>query len=465
MKLKMMCIVVSMMIGASILTAGCGEKKEDIQVELTVAAQPVEMSVVESIQSQAKALNTIDPMQPFDDMMPLKEMIGNAHYVGLGEASHGSSEIFTMKFRIVKFLVTEMGFTNFGIEEDWGNGLKLNEYIHTGKGNPREFLKLLYPADEIVAMVEWMKDYNADPAHDKKIQFIGLDLKTLDPDVFNKVIDYVKLYHPEILTEVEESYKGLPATAVNLTEYMKLTAEKKKKFNANATKVVKLLENKTEQMSNEIDASELVWVKGTAKAIENFTTMMIPSDYTQIVTIHDQYLADHAEWAQQALGGKTMVWGHNIHVAKGVIDKEMYPKVAGQFLKERYGDQYVVIGTTTTKGEFTAFSEGKLATDTIQQNENSSNYKLGEVPYEMFMLDVRNLKDQAKEWAQREQPFFDGIAQIIPDRTQYFNASLSEQFDILFHICETSPSQFSESSWRKQMMALRDYKRCYRCSK
>ena len=38
-----------------------------------------------------------------------------------------------MKFRLVKYLVTEMGFTNFAMEEDWGNGLKLNEYIQTGK--------------------------------------------------------------------------------------------------------------------------------------------------------------------------------------------------------------------------------------------------------------------------------------------------------------------------------------------
>ena len=64
-------------------------------------------------------------------------MIGNAQYVGLGENTHGSS--FTMKFRLVKYLVTEMGFTNFTMEEDWGNGLKLNEYIQTGKGNPRDF--------------------------------------------------------------------------------------------------------------------------------------------------------------------------------------------------------------------------------------------------------------------------------------------------------------------------------------
>ena len=41
------------------------------------------------------------------------------------------------------------------------------------KGNPREFLKLLYPTDEIIAMIEWMKDYNADPSNKKRSNLLG----------------------------------------------------------------------------------------------------------------------------------------------------------------------------------------------------------------------------------------------------------------------------------------------------
>ena len=67
---------------------------------------------------------------------------------------------------------------------------------------------MLYPTDEIIAMIEWMKDYNADPSN-KKIQFIGLDLKALDQGSFNKVIDYVRLHRPDLLAEVEENYKEL----------------------------------------------------------------------------------------------------------------------------------------------------------------------------------------------------------------------------------------------------------------
>ncbi len=49
------------------------------------------------------------------------------------------------------------------------------------KGNPREFLKLLYPTDEIIAMIEWMKDYNADPSNKKKDPIYWARLKGVGP--------------------------------------------------------------------------------------------------------------------------------------------------------------------------------------------------------------------------------------------------------------------------------------------
>ncbi|UKS29704.1 erythromycin esterase family protein [Paenibacillus sp. HWE-109] len=434
----------AVVLSAAILTAGCSTKPAE-KPEQTGTIRPIETaqisqnSIAKSLEMQAKQLKTVDPKQPLDDLKPLKDMIGNANYVGLGEATHGSSEIFTMKHRLVKYLVTELGFTNFGIEEDWGNGLKLNEYIQTGKGNPRDFLKLLYPTDEIVAMVEWMREYNADPINKKKIQFIGLDLKMLDQSVFDKVINYVKEHHPDLLPEVEQSYKELSSVAGNLQEYMKLTAEVKEKHKTNAQKVVKLLEDKTKS-NNETGSLELAWVIGTAKVIENFTKMVIPADYPTMVKLHDQYLAEHAVWAQGQFGGKTMVWGHNIHIAKGVITEKWYPKVAGEFLKERLGDQYVAIGTTTTEGKFTAFSEGKIAADTIQKNENSSNYMFGQVPYAQFLLDLHKLNGAAQQWVKEKQPFLDGIAQIVPNEPQYYDVSLQEQFDIMVHIQKTTPS-------------------------
>ncbi|MGH1284884.1 erythromycin esterase family protein [Bacillus toyonensis] len=434
------------MVSTAILVAGGGEVGKAQTVAVEDSAQSIQKNIVKSIQSQAHPLKTIEPSKPFEDLKPFKKMIGSAQYVGLGENTHGSSEIFTMKFRLVKYLVTEMGFTNFTMEEDWGNGLKLNEYIQTGKGNPREFLKLLYPTDEIIAMIEWMKDYNADPSNKKKIQFIGLDLKTMDQSAFNKVIDYVKQHRPDLRAEVEENYKDLSSFTGSIQEYMNLAPEMKEKFKANAEKVAQLLKDEKEQANKDVGSSEYIWVKATANAIEKFTTMLLSNDYQNVIKLHEQYLADHAMWAQETFGGKTMVWAHNIHIAKGIIDEKLYPDVAGQFLKERLDNNYVTIGSTTTEGNFTLYSEynpstgGKIATDNIPKNVNSFNYTLGKVPYKMFLLDNRHLKGHAEKWVRAKRPLLSIGGQLLPDGSLYFDTSLLEQFDIIFHIRKTSPS-------------------------
>ncbi|MBJ8074641.1 erythromycin esterase family protein [Bacillus toyonensis] len=444
-KKKRYCGMVAM-VSTAILVAGGGEVGKAQTVAVEDSAQSIQKNIVKSIQSQAHPLKTIEPSKPFEDLKPLKKMIGSAQYVGLGENTHGSSEIFTMKFRLVKYLVTEMGFTNFTMEEDWGNGLKLNEYIQTGKGNPREFLKLLYPTDEIIAMIEWMKDYNADPSNKKKIQFIGLDLKTMDQSVFNKVIDYVKQHRPDLRAEVEENYKDLSSFTGSIQEYINLAPEMKAKFKANAEKVAQLLKDEKEQTNKDVGSSEYIWVKATANAIEKFTTMLLSNDYPNVIKLHEQYLADHAMWAQETFGGKTMVWAHNIHMAKGIIDEKLYPDAAGQFLKERLDNNYVTIGSTTTEGNFTLYSEynpstgGKIATDTIPQNVKSFNYTLGKVPYKMFLLDNRHLKGHAEKWVRAKRPLLSIGGQLLPDGSLYFDTSLLEQFDIIFHIRKTSPS-------------------------
>lgn len=430
------------MVSTALLVTGCVEVGNAQTVAVENSGQSIPKNIVKSIQSQAYPLKTIEPSKSFEDLKPLKKMIGNAQYVGLGENTHGSSEIFTMKFRLVKYLVTEMGFTNFTMEEDWGNGLKLNEYIQTGKGNPRDFLNLLYPTDEILAMIEWMKDYNANPSNTKKIQFIGLDLKELDQGCFNKVIDYVKLHRPNLLAEVEENYKELSAFHGSTKEYMDLAPEIKEKFKANAERVTRLLKDENGQANTEIVSSEYIWAKATAIAIEKFTTMLIPNDYPSMLKLHEQYLTDHVMWAQETLGGKTMVWGHNIHIAKGIIDEELYPYVAGQFLKERLDNNYVTIGSTTTEGNFTLYNDtgDKIITNPIPQDVNSFNYTLGKVPYKMFLLDNRHLKGPADKWVKAKRPLLSIGARLLPNDSAYFNKSLLEQFDIIFHIRKTSPS-------------------------
>lgn len=80
------------------------------------------------------------PTGSLADLHPLESMIGGARVVGMGEGTHGTSEFFSMKDRLFRFMVEKMGFTVFAMEANWTDGLKIEEYVTTGRGDIRKAL-------------------------------------------------------------------------------------------------------------------------------------------------------------------------------------------------------------------------------------------------------------------------------------------------------------------------------------
>src|SRR4029077_15626620 len=81
------------------------------------------------IAGHAIRLTTPEAGHGFEDMQPLKQVVGKARIVALGEATHGTHEFFQLKHRMVEFLASQMGFTIFAIEANMPEAYKLNEYV------------------------------------------------------------------------------------------------------------------------------------------------------------------------------------------------------------------------------------------------------------------------------------------------------------------------------------------------
>ena len=144
--------------------------------------EPAPKEVRDWFRSQAVPLKTSLPGSGFEDMQPLKAMIGDARIVSVGEATHGTREFFQLKHRMLEFLVSEMGFTIFGIEANWPESLAVNDYVLKGKRDPAKALAGLYfwtwNTEEVLDMIRWMRHYNEDPTHERKIKFQGFDMQT-----------------------------------------------------------------------------------------------------------------------------------------------------------------------------------------------------------------------------------------------------------------------------------------------
>src|SRR5438132_106316 len=69
------------------------------------------------------------PLHRSDDLDPLMEQIGEARYVLLGEASHGTSEYYAWRHRLSERLIREKGFSFIAVEGDWPDCYRVNRYI------------------------------------------------------------------------------------------------------------------------------------------------------------------------------------------------------------------------------------------------------------------------------------------------------------------------------------------------
>jgi erythromycin esterase-like protein len=94
-------------------------------------AQTVDENAVATLAEEARQFS--HPLKTREDLDPLMERIGEAHFVLLGEASHGTSDYYQWRARLSARLIAEKGFRFVAVEGDWPDCYRVNRYI---KGYP-----------------------------------------------------------------------------------------------------------------------------------------------------------------------------------------------------------------------------------------------------------------------------------------------------------------------------------------
>src|SRR5260221_1015258 len=114
---------------------------------------------------------TAHRLDVLSDLDALLDRLGDARYVLLGEASHGTSDYYLWRTRISRRLIEEKGFTFIAVEGDWPDCYRVNRYVKgypDEHGTARDVLHAfnrwptwMWANWEIVALAEWMRSYNS----------------------------------------------------------------------------------------------------------------------------------------------------------------------------------------------------------------------------------------------------------------------------------------------------------------
>ncbi len=133
---------------------------------------------VQWLKDHAIAIKSVDPQRDQQDLESLRNVIGISQVVGLGEATHGNREFFQIKHRIIKFLVTEMGFDTVVFESPEERAKKIDHYIKTGQGSEDQLLEGLgyevWKTQEVLDLIYWLREFNS--ISGRQINWYGFDV-------------------------------------------------------------------------------------------------------------------------------------------------------------------------------------------------------------------------------------------------------------------------------------------------
>ncbi|MDR3402058.1 MAG: erythromycin esterase family protein [Chthoniobacter sp.] len=394
----------------------------------------------------------------------LLDAVGDAHFVLLGEASHGTHEFYRERAQISKRLIVECGFCAVAVEADWPDAYRVNTFVR-GAGDDtdsvdalsgfRRFPQWMWRNADVLDFVGWLREHNdAQRSERTKCGFYGLDLYSLHASI-EAVLAYLRKVDPEAASRARHHYSCFDHFGRSTEAYgwaagrgMGPTCEKEvvTELTALRRKAMDYL-----QRDGQVAADAFFCAEQNALIVRNaelyYRTMFRRehSSWNQRDThMMDSLVALTDHLSKQQSPAKVIVWAHNSHLgdARATEMSKRGELNLGQLVRERFGNRCVNIGFTTYSGTVTAASDwdGPAERKAVRPGLPGSYEKLfHDVGHPRFWLEFRKHPEVAAQL--RARALERAIGVIYRPETErlshYFHARLSDQFDAVLHFDHT----------------------------
>ena len=404
-----------------------------------------------------------------DDYAPLFELIHNARFVLLGEATHGTHEFYAERARITRILIERFGFNAVAVEADWPDAYRVNRYVRGASDDPdgREALRgfARFPAwmwrnNDVLAFVEWLRDRN-DGIRDasRKVGFYGLDLYSLYTSI-DAVLRYLGRVDPSAARRARDRYACFDHFDRDAERYAYTTA-----FGAAPSCEDEVIAELSEMQRRA--ATSIAREAGDEHfyAVQNARLVKNAEEYYRTMfrgrvsswNLRDSHMAEtlqalDAHLSRAALS-RIVVWEHNSHVgdARATDMGARGEWSLGQLVRERHGEDAVLVGFTTHRGTVIAASDwGSPAERKRIRAALPDSYEalFHDVGVERFLLTLRADPTTHGLRVDRLERAIGVVYLPETERTShYFTAALTRQFDAVVHCDETSALEPLDPLW------------------
>lgn len=389
--------------------------------------------------------------------------VGDARFVLMGEASHGTRDFYEERARLSRLLIEQRGFRAVAIEGDWPDAYRVDRFVRIISNDSKpevalagfdRFPQWMWRNTDVVAFVDWLRAHNLVRPRGERCGFYGLDLYSLFRSI-DVVTSYLERTDPAMAERARARYACFDhhdrdSQRYGRATYFSVTAscqeEVLRQFEELHQHAVELA--RTEGRTPEAAFAALRNARLVQNAEQYYRTMFLSN--TDSWNIRDQHMADTlesiAEHLEEVHGepAKIVVWAHNSHVgdARATQMGEGGEVNLGQLVRERHPKETFILGFTTSWGTVSAASdwdepvERRIVRPPLPGSYEALFQATG-IP--QFLLDLRDLGESAA--ALREPRLERAIGVVYRPATErqshYFRCAMPSQFDAVMHIDRT----------------------------
>ncbi|MFD8496072.1 erythromycin esterase family protein [Amycolatopsis sp. NPDC059657] len=399
---------------------------------------------------------------PADDV--LFDLVGDARFVLIGEASHGTHEFYAARARMTRRLIEEKGFRAVAVEADWPDAYRVNRYIRGHGDDPtaeralsgfQRFPAWMWRNAEVLDAVGWLRAHNDRVADERaKTGFYGLDLYSLHRSA-DEVIAFLERVDPTAAERARARYSCFDHHDADGHDYGLAAA-----FGAGETCERQAVEQLVELRRDALDYArrdglafedDLFSAERNAqlvKAAEHYYRTMFSSRVSSW-NLRDRHMADTLDALAEHLGRrdeqvKIVVWAHNSHLGDARAGE---PGVRGelnlgQLVRERHPGECRSIGFTTYTGTVTAAAdwnkpaERRHVQPALPGSVEELFHRTGGAEF-MLRFDTEPEAAAVLRSAWLERAIGVVYRPLTERQSHYFRTRPSDQFDAVIHLDET----------------------------
>jgi erythromycin esterase-like protein len=397
------------------------------------------------------------------DYDALLEQVGDARFVLIGEATHGTHEFYAERAAITRRLIAEKGFAAVAVEADWPDAYRVNCYVR-GAGDDRSpeealrdferFPTWMWRNTVVREFVGWLRDYNRQQAEGApQVGFYGLDLYSLYASI-QAVVRYLDNVDPEAARRARERYSCFEFFGRDPQMYGYATSTGTETCEDDVVNQLVELQRQAAEVARRdghVAEDAHFYAEQNARLVKNaeryYRAMFRGRDESW--NLRDSHMAETLERLAEHLDrqfgrANIVVWEHNSHLgdARATEMGDGGELNVGQLVRERYGHEALLVGFSTYTGSVTAASnwdgpaEHKRVRPALPESYEALFHDVG-MPRFMLMLNQQNAATEALRARRLER----AIGVIYRPQTEryshYFYARLPEQFDAIIHLDET----------------------------